>query len=203
AGARLASGRVTQPGTHMRRLVLSALALVAACGTRPDPRRLAAVEKAALRGEAGVVVRRLLSEAQFNDYGYPTADGRFLSTTDWASRALDVRDLVTGALRRVGIKDSRGSDAYVETSRMSPDGRRIALSWSDDNARYSIRVVDADGRNARVVYSDSTYYYMEVNGFSPDGRHVILELDRTNGLLDYGWLDLAGGGIRFLFEKRT
>src|SRR5262245_12798042 len=106
AGAPLALGRGTQPGTHMRRLALSALALVAACGTRPDPQRLAAVERAALRGEVGVVARRLLSEAQFNDYGYPTADGRFLSTMDPSTGDLAVRDLATGALRRVGLKDS-------------------------------------------------------------------------------------------------
>lgn len=184
----------------MRRLLLSALVLTAACGTRPDPQRLA-VQTGAQRGEPGVVARRLLSESQFNDYGYPTADGRLISTSDWSSGDLAVRDLGTGALRRIGIKDSRASDAYVETSRMSPDGRRIAFSWSDDNERYSIRVVDANGRNARVVYSDSAYYYMEVSGFSPDGRHVILELDRTNGLLDYGWLDLDGGEIRFLYKN--
>jgi len=186
----------------MRRLVLSALALVAACGTRPDPQRLAAGEKGAPRGEPGVVARRLLSEAQFNDHGYPTADGRFISTFDMSTGDLAVRDLSTGATRRVGLKnDGWASSAYVETAIMSPDGRRIALSWSDDDARYSIRVVDADGRNARVVYQDSAYYYMEVNGFSPDGRHVILELDRTNGLFDYGWLDLDGGAIRFLFKN--
>jgi Tol biopolymer transport system component len=184
----------------MRRLLLSALALVAACGTRPDPQRLAAVQNNALRAEAGVA-RRLLSEAQFNDYGYPTADGRLFSTTDWSTGDLAVRDLVTGALRRVGLKpDGWASDAYVETSFMSPDGRRIALAWADEESRYSIRVVDADGRNARVVYDDSAYYYMEVNGFAPDGRHVIVELDRTNGLFDYGWLDLDGGGIRMLFR---
>jgi Tol biopolymer transport system component len=185
----------------MRRFLVSALALVAACGTRPDPQRLDAVPTSAQRGEPGVVARRLLSESQFDDRGYPTADGRFLSTTDLSTGDLAVRDLSTGALRRVGLKKSWGSDAYVETSIMSPDGRRIALAWSDEEAHYSIRVVDADGRNARVVYDDSAYYYMEVNGFSPDGRHVIVELDRPNGLFDYGWLDLDGGGIRFLFHN--
>jgi Tol biopolymer transport system component len=188
----------------MRCLFLSALALVTACGSRPDPQRLAAAQKGALRGEAGVIARRLLSEAQFNDYGYPTADGRFLSTTDMSTGDLAVRDLSTGAKRRVGLKKNGwASDAYVETSMMSPDGRRIALSWSDDDGRYSIRVADADGGNARVVYNDSAYYYMEVNGFAPDGRHVVVELDRTNGTLDYGWLDLDGGGIRFLFKNVT
>ena len=52
-----------------------------------------------------------------------------------------------------------------------------------------------------MVYDDSAYYYMEVNGFAPDGRHVIVELDHTNGLFDYGWLDLDGGGIRLLFKN--
>ena len=186
----------------MRRLLISALTLAAACGTRPDPQRLAAVQTGAPRGEAGVVARRLLSEAEFNDFGYPTADGRFLSTTDWSTGDVAVRDLSTGAISQVGLKkDGWASDAYAETSIMSADGRRIALSWSDDEARYSIRVVDVDGRNMRVVYEDSAYYYMEVNGFSPDGRHVIVELDRTNGLLDYGWLDLDGGGIRFFYKN--
>jgi Tol biopolymer transport system component len=185
----------------MRRLLISALALTAACGTRPDPQRLT-VRKDAPRGEAGVVARRLLSEAQFNDYGYPTADGRFLSTTDFSTGDLAVRDLSTGVIKRVGLKkDGWASDAYVESSMISPDGRRIALAWADEESRYSIRVVDADGRNARVVYDDSAYYYMEVNGFAPDGRHVIVELDHTNGLFDYGWLDLDSGGIRLLFKN--
>jgi Tol biopolymer transport system component len=183
----------------MRRLPLFALALVAACGTRPDPPQLAAV-KGAPRGQAGVVARRLLSEAQFDDYGYPTADGRFISSYT-VSGDLAVRDLTIGALRSLNLKESPGSDAYAETSFISPDGRRIAFAWSDDDERYSIRVVDTDGRNLRVVYSDSAYYYMEVNGFSPDNRHVILELDRTNGLLDYAWLDLDGGGIRFFYKN--
>ena len=186
----------------MRRLLLSALALAAACGTRPDPQRVATVQTAAPSSEPGVVARRLLSESQFDDYGYPTADGRFLSTADQSTGDLAVRDLWTGALRRVGLKKNGwASDAYADRSVMSPDGRRIAVAWSDDEARYSIRVIDADGSNMRVVYDDSAYYYMEVNGFSPDGRHVIVELDRTNGLFDYGWLDLDGGGIRFLFKN--
>ena len=185
----------------MRRLVISALALTAACGPRPDPQRLGTVETGAPHGQPGVVARRLLAEEQFNDYGYPTADGRYLSTTDQSTGDLAVRDLTTGTLRRVGLKDSWGSGAYAETSIMSPDGRRIAVAWADEESRYSIRVVDSDGRNARVVYQDSTYYYMEVNGFAPDGRHVIVELDRTNGLFDYGWLDLDGGGIRLLFKN--
>ena len=188
----------------MRRLFLLALALVAACGTRPDPNppRLAAAENDALRADAGVIARRLLSERQFNDHGYPTADGRFLSTSDWSTGDLAVRDLTTGAIRRIGLKkDGWASEAYVESSRISPDGRRIAFAWSDDEARYSIRVVDADGANLRVVLDDSAYYYVEINGFAPDGRHVIVELDRTNGLFDYGWLDLDSGGIRFLFQN--
>ena len=189
----------------MRRPFLLLFA-AAACGTRPDPEhRLAAVQAGVPRGEPGAtqpVARRLLSEAQFNDYGYPTDDGRFLSTTDWSTGDVAVRDLATGALRRVGLKkDGWASDAYAESSHMSPDGRRIAVAWADEQSRYTIRVVDADGRNARVVYDDSTYYYMEVNGFAPDGRHVIVELDRTNGRFDYGWLDLDGGGIRLLFEN--
>jgi hypothetical protein len=148
----------------MRRLVLSALALVAACGTRPDPQRLAAVEKAALRGEAGVVARRLLSEAQFNDHGYPTADGRFISTIDM-STAISPCATSTGAMRPVGLKrNGWASRAYVETSIMSPDGPDRA-SWSTTTATRSASS-RPDGRNARVVYQDSAYYYMEVNGFS-------------------------------------
>ena len=196
----------------MRRSFLPAVALslaawlAAACGTRTDTEhRLSAVQAGAPRAEAGTsepVARRLLSESQFDDYGYPTADGRFMSTIDWSTGDVAVRDLSTGALRQVGLKkEGWASDAYPESSMMSPDGRRIVMAWADEQSRYTIRVVDADGRNARVVYDDSTYFYMEVNGFAPDGRHVILELDRVNGRFDYGWLDLDGGGIRLLFKN--
>jgi Tol biopolymer transport system component len=186
----------------MRCLLLSALTLVAACGTRSDAPQLADAQNDAPRAESVVIARRLLSEEQFNDYGYPTTDGRFLSTTDMSTGDLAVRDLSTGTLRRVGLKkDGWASGAYVESSMMSPDGRRIAAAYSDDKERFSIRVVDANGANARVVFDDSTYYYMEVNGFAPDSRHVIVELDRSNGTFDYGWLDIDDGSIRFLFKN--
>jgi hypothetical protein len=135
----------------MRRLLLSALAVVVACGTPPDSPQLAAAQNDAARAETVVSARRLLSGAQFNDYGYPTADGRFLSTTDMSTGDLAVRDLSTGAIRRVGLKENGwASDAFVVSSMMSPDGRRIAVAFSDDKARFSIRVVDANG-----AYSNS------------------------------------------------
>src|SRR5262245_53698390 len=84
-GVPLAPGRWTQPGLRMRCRLISAVALVAACDTRPDPRQLAAAQNDAPRAETVVSARRLLSEAQFNDYGYPTSDGRFISTTDWST----------------------------------------------------------------------------------------------------------------------
>ena len=87
----LPSGRGTQPGTRMRRFLVSALALVAACGTRPDPQRLDAVPTSAQRGEPGVVARRLLSESQFDDRGISKAGARHLGrptpdTSAFASR---------------------------------------------------------------------------------------------------------------------
>ena len=202
AGVPLASHEGTQSGTTMRRLLLSALAVVAACGTRPDPQRLAAAKNDAPRAESGVIARRLLSEAQFNDYGYPTADGRFLSTTEMSTGDLAVRDLSTGTVKRIGLKkDGWASDAFVESSIISPDGRRIAVAYSYDKSRFSIRIIDVTGANSRIVFDDSAYYYMEVNGFAPDSRHVIVELDHSNGTFDYGWLDVDDGSIRYLFKN--
>jgi len=99
------------------------------------------------------------------------------------------------------VQTSSGPDyiAYVESSRISPDGRRIAYAWADEQATYSVRLASVDGSTApREVYRDPKYWYLEVDGFAPDNRHVLLELDRHDGLFDYGMLDIDRGTLRLL-----
>ena len=153
----------------------------------------------AATSDSTVVTRRLLAGDASLDIGTPSADGAFASSVDWDTGDLTVNDLRDGSVRRLHVQTSSGPDyrAYVESSRISPDGRRVAFAWIDEHGTYSIRLASVDGGTPpRELYRDPKYWYLEVDGFAPDNRHVLLELDRHDGLLDYGLLDVDGGTLR-------
>ena len=68
-------------------------------------------------------------------------------------------------------------DHFEYDPAFSPDGRRLVYTtWSDDELG-TIRTVDLDGRDGRVLTTRPGHY--ETPRFSPDGRHIVY--DRTSG----------------------
>jgi len=180
-------------------IVLGAAALVGYLTLTPPISSSGATIARAAAADSTVVTHRVRAGIASLDIATPSADGAFASSTDWDTGDLTVNDLRDGSVRRLHVQTSSGQDhnAYVESSRISPDGRRIAFAWVDGQSTYSVRLASVDGRTApREVYRDPKYWYLEVDGFAPDNRHVLLELDRHDGLLDYGMLDLDVGTLR-------
>ena len=188
------------PRPMVSAIVLGAAALVGYLTLTPSVSSLGAAIARTAAADSTVVTHRVRAGGGGSlDIATPSADGAFASSTDWDTGDLTVNDLRDGSVRRLHVQTSSGPDyaAYVESSRISPDGRRVAFAWIDEHATYSVRLASADGSTApREVYRDPKYWYLEVDGFAPDNRHVLLELDRHDGLFDYGMLDLDGGTLR-------
>jgi len=181
-------------------IVLGAAALVGYLTLTPSVSSSDAMIARPAAADSTVVTRRVRAGgAPSLDIATPSADGAFASSTDWDTGDLTVNDLRDGSVRRLHVQTGTGPDytAYVESSRISPDGRRVAFAWVDEHAAYSVRLASVDdGTAPREVYRDPKYWYLEVDGFAPDNRHVLLELDRHDGLFDYGMLDLDAGTLR-------
>jgi Tol biopolymer transport system component len=139
-----------------------------------------------------------------------SADGRYVSLTDWTTGNLLVRDLaaqkdqivVTANNQRPGLFDN-----FAEASTISRDGTRVAYSWYDLNLdRYELWVASLRGNAApHRVYGESTVSWIEPTDWSPDGKWVAANVESKGGRTSTGRLVLvsvADGSARVLKTGR-
>src|SRR5262249_28788477 len=110
--------------------------------------------------------------------GRVTADGNFYVFVDPNSGNLALRDLKTGAVRRL-TKDATAT-ARAGSPVPSRDGKQIAYVWLNLSgrlldARRELRVINIDGSAMRVVSGDfATDPLDRVLDWAPDGRRLLI-----------------------------
>jgi Tol biopolymer transport system component len=185
--------------TLMRTLVTLALALAAGgCAELQSTAQEATADGAGLttRSQDEATPRRIWSGPDVQDaVASPSADGRYLSFTDWSTGNLAVRDLTTGENRVVKDKgDWEVSYAYAEHTVISPDGARIAYTWSPgaeeevslpvpSGAGFQLRVIGVDGSGERTLVTGEAVRRVRAAAWTPDSREilaVIQDLDRNH-----------------------
>jgi Tol biopolymer transport system component len=183
----------------------------------PDQSEAAAVAKARLNRQAaplitsgaGMVHRRVWSPGADPSFGTVSADGRYLSYTDWSTGDLFVRDFTTGRNRRVTNKGPFSqSSAFAEESAISRDGRSVAYSWwgtVDGKGNYELRTAPLDGNGlpeSRLLVRNDDIGWLAPTDWSPDGKWIavmIARLDRTNQL---GLVSARDGSLQILKSNR-
>jgi Tol biopolymer transport system component len=150
-------------------------------------------------GSSTLAVRRVWAGADVT--GKVSADGRYLSFTDWeAGGNVAIRDLVTGQNRLLTDKGSVvGSGAFAEPSVPSPDGKSVAYGWSNSDGSFDLCVVGLDGSKPRVLRAagDGVLYHIPL-AWSPDGRHLLAEFVKTDGTRDMMLVAVADGSTKLL-----
>ncbi len=147
--------------------------------------------------EAGVRVEQVWAAEGWDSTGRPSNDGRYVTFIDRSSGKgnLAVRDLRTGE-RRLLTHDAGSSGWAGGNPLMSPDGKRIAYRW-EGGKNDSIRLIDADGANMRVLARRPYGDYLEA--WSPDGRHLAVHsqsgVDATSQII---LVSTADGAIKQL-----
>ncbi|MDP2914937.1 MAG: tetratricopeptide repeat protein [Candidatus Aminicenantes bacterium] len=107
--------------------------------------------------------------------GSPSADGRFLSTTDWKTGDVAIRDLTTGEMRRVTkTADVMQSNIFALNAIYSPDNQWIAYAWYDPKKfqGFDLWLTGADGTGAHLLYHDETASVFP-DAWTPDGKNII------------------------------
>lgn len=203
----------------MRRLtafLIFMVLLLAACRSEPERSAMAqvptdsgaATPAAGSPGSPDIELRRLWSGSDFNFFAsQPSPDGRWVTEIDWDTGDLAVRDLTTGRLHRVTDKGPWAeSGDYAEVARFSPDGRRIAYSWFEDQtATYEIRLLDftvddegvPHGSEPRVVHAGAGQYAFWIYGWTA-GDDLLVGLYRPDNSTALGFLSLSDGDVRVL-----
>lgn len=171
--------------------------------------RLSALQ-GGVRPTGGPTVRQAWSGAGVDPMGTPSADGRYLSFTDWETGDLAVRDLVANTSRR--LTNTGGWEAsadFAEFSVMSPDGRQVAYAWFIDKGptktarclcRYEIRVLDLGAGDAKpqVLLQSEENFWLRPAAFTPDGKQLVVVRTMPDRTYQLGVVTLADASFRVL-----
>ncbi len=164
-------------------------------------------ELAPARTQAGgPFARRVWAGPGVDLEGAPSPDGRYLTYVDWDTGDVAVRDLTTGANRRLTKNPPfLKANGFASTSRPSPDGKSVAYAWFN-NARggYELRVIGIDGTAERVVFSRATEHVLNL-AWMPDGRHIAIGYERADRTHQLAIVTIADGSLQPLrtFDWRT
>ena len=153
----------------------------------------------------GLSTRQVWAGPGSDTSGSPSPDGRYLSFVDWSTGDLAVRDLTTGATRRLTRKGSWAtSSAFAVDALFSPDGRRIVYAWNDPrpadppSSSWDLRIVDRDGSNPRVLLPAGDVAYIWPTDWSPDGRSIVATLYRNDGTNQIALVSTERRAVRVL-----
>lgn len=117
-------------------------------------------------------VTTIWQDAQTDTTGRVSTDGRYLSFVNRREGdALAVRDLVS----RSSVTFSKPGAGTVGASAMSRDGKRIAYAWRPSGeANVELRVVNVDGLQDRLVYSNAAVTELRPTDWTPTDEIVAL-----------------------------
>jgi Tol biopolymer transport system component len=146
------------------------------------------------------VARRVMTGMNATPVGAPTADGRYLTTTDWESGDLALYDLESRSLHRLTHKGSWEADgSFADMSIPSRDGRLVAYTWfSDSTQRAELRLIGIDGADQRVLVDHPQIVWIYPADWSSNSRDVLVTLNRLDRTTQLALVDSEHGSLRVL-----
>jgi Tol biopolymer transport system component len=145
----------------------------------------------------GLSARQVWAGLTAAPLGTTSGDGRYLSLTDWTDGSLAVRDLTTGAMRKL----TRGgiTQGFAYGSVFAPDGGSIAFNWiHQPSSALELRVMRVETQAERVLYRNDQLRYFQPFDWSQDGTRLLMLFSRLDGTNQIAVLSVADGSTQIL-----
>ncbi len=120
---------------------------------------------------------------------YSVDDDDAANSGGWFTLHLIRQDVQTGQKRELYRTTSPAR--ALSSIAVSPDDRLVAFSETRANGKGVVKVISAEGGEAREVFAKSSGV-----GWGADGRHVMLIDAGTDGNGEFLWVPVAGGPAR-------
>ena len=133
--------------------------------------------------------------------GSPSPDGQYLSTVDWETSDLAIREISSGKLQRLTHRDtSKKTNEYALVSIWSPDGKKLAYSWFNDELFFELRVIGLDEPESRTLYKNREMFLVQPFDWSPDGSHILVGLSKQKRVTQMAAISVLDGSVKILKE---
>ncbi len=146
---------------------------------------------------------RLWAGAATDVLGAPSHDGRYVSVVDPQSGDLAIRKVSSGQLRRLTRKDpEREEGEFAYFSVISPDDKRVAYAWFNEEKFYELRVVamnrSGDLAEPHTVYRNRQAGFVQPCAWSPDGTRILTLFFRRDNTSQIALVDVRSGETKVL-----
>jgi Tol biopolymer transport system component len=152
-------------------------------------------------GETGIVTRQVWTgpKVDFRP-GTVSADGRFITYTDWSTGSLALHDFTGGTDRQL-VGGNLTSAEFAQESTISPDGRQVAYLWRSKGGQWDLRVLGIDKTGSatpRVLHAQDAIATIAPYAWSPDGRWIAVQIRRKDQTAHIGLVNTGDGAFRVL-----
>ncbi|MFW6140562.1 MAG: hypothetical protein ACOC5S_04325, partial [Acidobacteriota bacterium] len=135
--------------------------------------------------------------------GSSSPDGRYMSTVDWTTGDLAVKEIPSGKLSRLTDKGSWTDPLeYALTSIWSPDGKKLAYSWMNEEGFFELRVIALKGSKPQILYRNKENFQVTPYDWSPDGKYILAGLGKIKRITQIAMISAADGRVRILKQNR-
>jgi Tol biopolymer transport system component len=183
--------------------------LVSNYGDQPEFVRIARERLARLttsKSTNEISVRQVWNDGKIDNCGSVSADGEYLSFTDWGSAELAVRNLKTGENKQLTTEGTWiDSIQFVAYSLISPDGKQVAYSWykdRGDKGEYELRLIKVDNQKPVILYYFSKDEEIKPSLWFSNGKKIIVQkYNNKSKIWQLSSVNLINGEVQLLILK--
>ncbi len=151
--------------------------------------------------EKELTMKKVFTAAPRDLVGAPSPDGRYLSTVDWTTGDLAVKEIPIGKLHRLTHKGTWAeSTEYALVSIWSPNGKKLAYSWMNEEEFFELRIIGLDGSEPRILYGNREKFSVQPFDWSPDGKHILAGLGEKQRVTQLAAISVLDGSVQILKE---
>ncbi len=150
-----------------------------------------------------IALRQVWAGPQVDMLGSVSADGEYLTFTDWNTGNLAIRNLKTGENKPLTKEGNwKGPVQYALFSLISPDGKKVAYGWYNEKGVWELRLMELGTQTYVSIYFCGTNEYPVPELWFADGKKIIFqESDEKNQKWQLSLIDVTNKEVKVLKEK--
>jgi Tol biopolymer transport system component len=155
-----------------------------------------------------IAIRQVWTGNDVDNSGSISADGEYITFTNWVTGNLELHDLKANKNNPVtndgNLKD-KDSVQFVDKSLISPDGKQIAYLWyrdRGDKGIYELRLIKVGNQTPVTLYycSKNEYIIPEV-WFSNGNKIIVQQYNSKNNIWQLSSINITNGEFQLLLIK--